>query len=595
MSDAKEKLPSDETPGPDTSIAHDPTLYSVRAEELARAGAGARASVSTTHARLRSPAEAADPAEALTGEPPPTSLPPPARLAEAYLGCTVDGRYHIESLLGEGGMGLVFRARRKVIDKPVAVKVLRADLAQDREVTERFLTEARAASSIGNAHIIDVIDVGELPDGSTYFVMELLEGAPLSRVIADEHPLPAARVLGIARQIADALAAAHGAGIVHRDLKPDNVYVLDRDGADFVKVLDFGVAKVAGLENRITRAGTIFGTPHYMSPEQAKGLAVDARADVYALGVILFELCAGAVPFDAENPLAVLTQHMTVPPPRLGERGVVPGRVPLGLEAVIEKCLAKEPEDRYASMVELIADLSELEAGSEPRALLESRARRVVASAPPPRSPPTRGVLAFGVLGVAAGGALTWWLATAPPTGGDAGAPVAESASVPPPVGSAPPALRGSDARAVALVLSPIDAEVFQGDTNLGMMPVTVRVRAGESSTLEVRREGFHSRRVSVDGSQPRVLVRLVPMPGKRPAIPVPADPPDLFPAEDPPAGSATLPPAESAAPPAASVDGPPAASAPPPPSAGPPPSPATSAPPAPPTTPPAPPAGSGA
>jgi serine/threonine protein kinase len=237
----------------------------------------------------------------------------PAGPASSYVGYIIDGRYRVEGVLGRGGMGVVYRARHEVIDKVVAVKILLP--TEDPDVVERFVNEARAATAIGNAHIVDTIDFGALPDGSTYFVMEHLEGETLARRLKRDKFLPVAHALAVTRQIGEGIGAAHRAGIVHRDLKPENIFLVKRDGEDdFVKLLDFGIAKIQSAQNRITRAGTIFGTPHYMSPEQAAGTDVDPRTDLYSLGIMLYEMLSGRVPFDAENPMGLLTQHLYTEP-----------------------------------------------------------------------------------------------------------------------------------------------------------------------------------------------------------------------------------------------------------------------------------------
>src|SRR3954471_20138727 len=302
-----------------------------------------------------------------------------ARLRQdPYLGATIDGRYKVEAVLGEGGMGVVYRCVHTIIGKKVAMKVLRADLARDSEVTERFLNEAKAASSIGNAHIIDISDFGQFPDGAAYFVMEFLGGQPMSKLLEYQHPLPVQRILHLGRQVAEGLLAAHAAGIVHRDLKPDNIFLVDRGAErDFIKILDFGIAKVSTSAegSRLTRAGAVFGTPHYMSPEQAAGQPVDHRGDIYSFGVILYELASGRLPFDADNFMGILTQHMYKAPVPI--RALVPMQqdVPPGLEAIILKCLSKRPEHRYQSMHELIVEFDKLSAGAVPDAVPEMMSR----------------------------------------------------------------------------------------------------------------------------------------------------------------------------------------------------------------------------
>ncbi len=255
--------------------------------------------------------------------------------------------------------------------------MLRGELARDKEVTERFLQEARAASAIGNPHIIDISDFGVLPDGATYFVMEYLGGVSLAKLMEDARPLPVPRIISIGKQIAQGLSAAHAAGIIHRDLKPDNVMLISRGtDKDFVKILDFGIAKVqTGDASRLTRAGAVFGTPHYMSPEQAAGATVKHTTDVYSLGCdALRNGCGqGAVrrrelhghPHDA---------HVQGAGSDAGARARAAGDPP-GLDAVVLKCLSKKAEQRYESMDALVADLEKLELGQLPDAVNEMMGR----------------------------------------------------------------------------------------------------------------------------------------------------------------------------------------------------------------------------
>jgi hypothetical protein len=289
-------------------------------------------------------------------------LPPPE--PDPYLGIEVDRRYRIESLIAAGGMGLVYRCRHSVLGKRLAIKIIRGDVAQMPDGSERFLLEAKAASAIGHEHIVDIADFGALPDGSPYLVMEYLDGISLATLLRDEPDLGVPRIAGIAAQIAEGLGAAHAAGIIHRDLKPDNVFVLDKKGGDFVKILDFGVARMEQSAKKLTQAGTIVGTPHYMSPEQALGLEVDHRGDIYSLGVILYELLARRVPFDGSHYVAVLNQHLHTPPPAFSSLEP-PVTIPVALELIVHRCLAKSPDDRFTSMAELSRSLAPFRAGME--------------------------------------------------------------------------------------------------------------------------------------------------------------------------------------------------------------------------------------
>jgi serine/threonine-protein kinase len=288
-----------------------------------------------------------------------TSYLPPA--TDPMLGQVLAGRYLIQRKLGEGGMGAVYLATHNVLEKQVALKVLHGEFARKADLVERFMQEAKAASRIRHENVIDISDFGTTPEGLVFFAMELLQGHDLHEEIARARLagqlLPWQRSKRIFLQICAALSAAHALGIIHRDLKPENIYLVEFLGEpDFVKLLDFGIAKlteVADGDRKLTRTGMLFGTPEYMSPEQARGDAVDARVDVYAMGCILFQLVTGRVPFEAENFMGVLSLHLTQPPPTIPPEVFDSIGAPRALAQVIDRALAKDRNQRFATIDEL--------------------------------------------------------------------------------------------------------------------------------------------------------------------------------------------------------------------------------------------------
>lgn len=299
------------------------------------------------------------------------------------IGTTI-GNYHLDQILGRGGMGTVYSGEHVYIGKKVAVKVLHPQFAKYEDAVRRFLREARAASSINHPNIVDVTDFGPMPDGGVYFVMESLTGTSLEDLIDRKGALPLHRGINVANQMALALAAAHETGIIHRDLKPDNIMLIRKPGRrdlvrkvdgggssqlvvereadyDFVKILDFGIAKVLGPEESPpskTLAGAVFGTPEYMSPEAARGKEVDYRADIYSLGVILFDMICGRPPFEATAAADVLAMQIRDDPP--SPREIAPQyEITQEVEDLILRCMQKDPIDRYQSMDELREDLQQ--------------------------------------------------------------------------------------------------------------------------------------------------------------------------------------------------------------------------------------------
>src|ERR1700722_19088495 len=304
-----------------------------------------------TPARQESPARKSDRPSLRPGGP------------ESLVGHTLSGRYLIERLIGEGGMGAVYQAEHTHMRKRLAVKVLHPEMSRLPEVVARFEREAMAAAHIEHPNVAAATDFGKLDDGSFFLVLEFVEGTSLRDAI-NPGPMELGRALHVARQISSALARAHALGIVHRDLKPENVMLVRREeDADFVKVLDFGIAKVpvgslvgehkATPGQALTQLGMVYGTPEYMAPEQALGQPIDARADLYALGAMMFEMITGARPFDHESKVTLLGMHVTAPIPRMSERAPA-ANVPPEIEAMVTRLLAKEAGARFADAKELI-------------------------------------------------------------------------------------------------------------------------------------------------------------------------------------------------------------------------------------------------
>ena len=265
---------------------------------------------------------------------------------DVLLGTTI-GVYRVARLLGIGGMGRVYKGVHPAIGSRVAIKVLSRECSDRRDLVERFFAEAKAVNVIRHESIVNVLDLAMLPDGRPYIIMEYLDGAPLASIIehgvATQVPLPLGGIARLAAEVLDALGAAHAKGIVHRDLKPDNIFVAPSGRP---KVLDFGIAKLSDVTNSSTRTGSLLGTPHYMSPEQAAGRVVDHRADIYAIGVILFECATGQKPFLAEALFDLLRMHVEVPPP---SPRALRHDMPPDLEQVILTALAKAPDQRFST------------------------------------------------------------------------------------------------------------------------------------------------------------------------------------------------------------------------------------------------------
>jgi serine/threonine-protein kinase len=407
---------------------------------------------------------------------------------DPLIGTTLAGRYNIVGRVGTGGMGTVYRAEQVGLAREVALKVLKQEASYDREVVARFQREAKAMSMLLHANTVRVFDFGEDPSGHLYLAMELLEGELLTACSEREGALDVKKAIEIAQQILRSLAEAHSKGLIHRDLKPDNIYLARIEGhtGPVVKVLDFGIAKVfrddaKPMDQLETQAGTVFGTPRYMSPEQAQGKPLDQRSDLYAVGVLLYQLLVGHPPFIDDDAVVVMAKHireMPVPPTK-----AAPERpIPKSLERVVLRALAKDPNARPASADELDRALAACLVDVEAEVALVANGQRrtdvvYVAGRAVPRRAAAIGVALIGVsVLVAAIAIVSSGTSAATTTPQVIVRPLAAlPPPSPPPLPPDPPVLVRT-IREVLVASDPPGAEVWQAGLRIGTAPIVVSV-----------------------------------------------------------------------------------------------------------------------
>ncbi len=451
------------------------------------------------------------------------------KLADALVGTVVAERYLVERVIGEGGMGRVYAVNHQLINRMLAMKVMRANIARDPTLCARFIQEAKATASIAHPNIVAITDFGELPSGAPYFVMEYLDGDTLGALIKLGGEFPSSRAVKITLAVAAALEAAHAMGIVHRDLKPDNIFLPRTGDDDRLRVVDFGAARVLGA-SRLTKTGVVFGTPHYMSPEQACGQPVDHRSDIYSLGIILYQMFTGRVPFEADTYMGVLTKHLVAqptPPSMVCEaaRNLGP------LEDITLKCLEKKSEDRFQSMGELRNAISQVVewnegamrirgSGGGPRGEVASIADsiefppgdEVVAIRRSVLRTRRRSIGLIAMISLVIGGSIAVVVAklsdSSPAVNDRAEASASISTVVP---AIPPPAV--VVAKQVRLTSRVAGAEVYRNGSLVGKVPSDVTIE-GSEARVSVRAAGFAERQIVLNAdSAAEVSVDLTPVP----------------------------------------------------------------------------------
>ncbi|MEZ4405132.1 MAG: serine/threonine-protein kinase [Polyangiales bacterium] len=496
---------------------------------------------------------------------------PPAQ-PDPLIGRVINDRFRILGVIARGGMGKVYRAEQSPLGRVVALKVLQPNYKgeNDPEFDKRFFLEASIVSKLRHPHTVTLYDYGQTDDGVYFMAMEYLEGRTLHRLLRDEGPLDPARALRVLLQTCRALREAHGHGVIHRDLKPANVFLIQHDeDPDFVKVLDFGLLKRTDEdpEEALTQTGLFMGSPKYMAPEQIRGERVSAATDVYSLGVILYEMLTGRVPFDRPSSVNLLMAHVTDPVPPLHETNPAVS-VPPAVEALVYRCLAKTPEERFASMDELIAAIKHAAPAAHPgfatgtgefassgqslaaAHLLSSGEHPASLRPAVPTTPPPLPVTPSGASASAAPAAPAEVHVTHEPPRRRAPLMLLGAAAVffgavglgllglratqRPEAGSAQPAR--ATTVSVALESDPPGAEVFEGGVSLGRTPLRAqwtgeRGDPNRPHTLVFRAAGYHEHQVTLSGPALAYLARL-----QRDAPPEAVIPAPAFPAEAPPA-----------------------------------------------------------
>ena len=439
--------------------------------------------------------------------------------SDPLMGATLAGRYHIIGRVGTGGMGTVYRAEQVGLARHVALKVLKADASYDRETVARFQREAKAMSMLLHTNTVRVFDFGEDPSGHVYLAMELLEGELLTARSDREATLDPREAIRIVQQILRSLSEAHTKGLIHRDLKPDNIYLAKIEGhaEPVVKVLDFGIAKVfrddgKPIDQLETQAGTVFGTPRYMSPEQAQGKPLDPRSDLYSVGVLLYQLLVGHPPFIDDDAVVVMAKHIRDQPEP--PRKAAPERpIPASLERVVMRSLEKDPGSRLSTADELDQALTACLVDVERERVLVSEGRRssdllVVAGRELPRQAVAISAAVVCVALLVGGIAIAT-------SGNDAAASTTAVTvrTLPSPVTPPPPVVAAAPvaARTVRVSSEPPGAELWQGGTQVGTTPHTFVVDATTpAGPLEVRLVGHDPAAVDLRGAAPETTVTLL-------------------------------------------------------------------------------------